>query len=76
MALAEHPVLHQPELLPGGELPSAGVTGKACEVEDLLPRPSDPVTLGDQVTTLRTTGTIQPENSRFASYVAFRDFFN
>lgn len=44
VSLAEQPRVEKSELLPGRELPRAGVAGETCEVINTLPRPSHPVT--------------------------------
>lgn len=44
VAAAEHPALHQAELLPGGQLPLAGETGETGQVVDAAPSPPHPVT--------------------------------
>ena len=41
--LAEHLLLHQSELLPGGQLPLAGEAGEAGQVVHVALRPADPV---------------------------------
>lgn len=43
MAAAEHPALHQAELLSSGQLPLAGETGKTGQVVDAAPSPAHPV---------------------------------
>lgn len=43
VAPAQHPALHQAELLPGRQLPLAGVAGEAGQVVDAAPRPPHPV---------------------------------
>lgn len=43
MDLAEHLLLHQSELLPGGQLPFAGEAGEAGQVVHVALRPADPV---------------------------------
>lgn len=40
---AEHLLLHQGELLPGGQLPFAGEAGEAGQVVHVSLRPADPV---------------------------------
>ena len=44
VAAAEHPALHQAELLPGGQLPLTGETGETGQVVDAAPSPPHPVT--------------------------------
>lgn len=44
VAAAQHPALHQAELLPRGQLPLAGETGEAGQVVHAAPRPPHPVT--------------------------------
>ena len=43
VAAAQHPALHQAELLPGGQLPLAGETGEAGQVVHAAPGPPHPV---------------------------------
>lgn len=43
VAAAEHPALHQAELLPGGQLPLTGEAGEAGQVVDAAPSPTHPV---------------------------------
>jgi len=56
MSLAEHPVLHEGELLAGGQLASTLIAGEAGQVEDQLPRPTHPIRGGDAATALRALG--------------------
>ena len=54
---AEHLLLHQSELLPGGQLPLAGEAG---QVVDAHLRPADPVRGVDVPAAARTPGTVSP----------------
>lgn len=56
VAAAEHPALHQAELLPGGQLPLTGETGETGQVVNTSPRPSHPVTGKHLAPTLGTLG--------------------
>lgn len=44
VAAAEHPALHQAELLPGRQLPFTGETGETGQVVHAAPGPPHPVT--------------------------------
>ena len=57
---AEHLLLHQSELLPGGQLPLAGEAGEAGQVVDVPLRPADPVRGVDVPAAARTPGTVSP----------------
>lgn len=56
MSLAEHPVIHEGKLLPGGQLAAALVAGEAGQMEDQVPRPPHPVRGGDAATALGALG--------------------
>lgn len=57
---AEHLLLHQSELLPGGQLPLAGEAGEAGQVIDVPLGPADPVRGVDVPATARTPGAVPP----------------
>lgn len=54
---AQHLLLHQAELLAGGELPLAGEAGEAGQVVGIAPRPPHPVAGVDLPATAGTLGT-------------------
>lgn len=56
--LAEHLLLHQRELLPGGQLPLAGEAGEAGQVIHVALRPADPVCGVDVPAAARTPGAV------------------
>lgn len=55
---AEHLLLHQSELLPGGQLPLAGEAGEAGQVVNVALRPADPVCGVDVPAAARTPGAV------------------
>lgn len=65
VAAAEHPALHQAELLSSGQLPLAGETGETGQVVDAAPRPAHPVTgihLPATLGTLSAKPTVRKKN--------------
>lgn len=57
---AEHLLLHQSELLAGGQLPLAGEAGEAGQVIDVALGPADPVRGVDVPAAARTPGAVPP----------------
>lgn len=55
---AEHLLLHQSELLPGGQLPLAGEAGEAGQVIHVALRPADPVRGVDVPAAARAPGAV------------------
>lgn len=55
---AEHLLLHQGELFPGGQLPLAGEAGEAGQVVNVALRPADPVCGVDVPAAARTPGAV------------------
>lgn len=55
---AEHLLLHQSELLPGGQLPLAGEAGEAGQVVHVALRPADPVCGVDVPAAARAPGAV------------------
>ena len=77
MRLAEHPVLVNAELLPGGELPLARVAGEAGQVVDLVAGLAHPVRRGDHAAALEALGPEQPADGAristvYVSYTALQ----
>lgn len=64
---AEHLLLHQSELLPGGQLPLAGEAGKAGQMIHVALRPADPVRGVNVPVATRTPGAVPPASDRHIS---------